>query len=51
MAIKIEEMYPDKKAREAADEVVDGMSNDESMTAFIVAWEEAYLLAGGNVCF
>lgn len=46
----VEQMYPDKRARNIADAVVDAMSNDRPMLEFILAWEEAYLAAGGRVC-
>ncbi len=45
----VEAMYPNKKARAIADAVTDGMSLDESMLAYLIAWEEAYLGAGGTV--
>lgn len=45
----IEYTYPNKKAREIADELVDGMSNDSTMQEYIVAWEEAYFAAGGTI--
>lgn len=45
----IENMYPDRRAREIADEVTEGMSLDDTMLQYIVAWEEAYLGAGGRV--
>ena len=45
----MEKMYPDKKARDAADEAVDHLSNDEPMTRFIILWEEIYLANGGRV--
>lgn len=45
----IEYTYPNKKAREFADELVDGMSNEASMQEYIVAWEEAYFAAGGEI--
>jgi hypothetical protein len=47
--LTVEQMYPTKAAREIADAVVDGMSNDESMIAHIIAWEEAYFDAGGAI--
>ncbi len=45
----IESVYPDRRAREIADEVTDGMSLDDTMLAYLIAWEEAYFGAGGRV--
>ncbi len=47
--LSCEQMYPTKKARDIADSVVDGMPLDATMLSYIVAWEEAYLKAGGVV--
>lgn len=46
----IEAMYPTKRARDAADQVIDGMSLEASMLTYMVAWEEAYVAAGGIIC-
>lgn len=38
----VEQKFPDPKARRAADEVVDKMSNDLPMSDFLAAWVDAY---------
>lgn len=45
----VEQRYPDARARRVADAVVDGMSLDETMLAYIIAYENAYLAAGGKI--
>ncbi len=42
-------MYPTKKAREAADEVVESLPLSATMLEHIVKWEETYLEHGGKV--
>lgn len=42
-------MYPDRRARMAADAAIDGLSVDEPMLVYIITWENAYLEAGGRV--
>ncbi len=49
MAKSIEQMYPDKRARKEADEAIDGMPLYATMLDYIVAWEAAYMAAGGVV--
>lgn len=39
--------FPTVTARAVADEVVDGLDVNLPMSAFVDAWIEAYLLAGG----
>ena len=46
-AVTFEKRYPTKRAREAADAVIDAMPNDLPMTAFLDAWLAAYRAAGG----
>ncbi len=49
MKLTCEQMYPNKKARDYADSVIDGLSLEDSMLAYIIAWEEAYLSKGGEI--
>jgi hypothetical protein len=49
MARTVEQMYPDRRARKVADESIDGLPLDATMLEYIVAWEAAYLAAGGNI--
>lgn len=45
----MESMYPDKKARVAADLAVDGLSVEDTMLTYLITWEEAYVAAGGTI--
>jgi len=45
----LEYTYPDKKARERADEAVDHLPLDATMMEHIVLWEEVYFAAGGTI--
>lgn len=45
----IEQVYPDRRAREAADKAVDDLSLDATMLMYIILWEETYLANGGKV--
>lgn len=45
---KVEDLYPNKRCRDAADKAVDAMPVSESMSAFLDAWDAAYVEAGGR---
>lgn len=45
---EIQARYPTVQAREAADRVIEGMDPTLPMTAFIDAWIDVYLKAGGR---
>lgn len=47
----LERKYPDKKAREIADEVIAKMDEKESMLDFVSAWNDAYVAAGGRIIY
>lgn len=40
--LTVEQKFPNASARRAADEIVDNMSDDEPMSAFLAAWIDAY---------
>lgn len=46
--VKVEDLYPNKRCRDAADKAVDAMPVSESMSAFLDAWDAAYVEAGGR---
>lgn len=46
---EVADLYPDKKAREKADEVIEGLPDEAPMTEYIRRWELAYLEAGGII--
>lgn len=43
----VEQRYPTKKAREAADAAVDALDEREPMTVYIDTWLETYRANGG----
>ena len=43
----VEERFPTKKARDAADETIDVLPVDEPMTTYLDVWLETYRAAGG----
>ena len=47
---KVEDLYPNKRCRDAADKAVDAMPVSEStaLSAFLDAWDAAYVEAGGR---
>ena len=45
---KVEDLYPNKRCRDAADRAVDALAVSEPMSAFLDAWDEAYVRAGGK---
>lgn len=48
--LTMEQVYPTKKARDAADKMFDALRDlDMSLIDAIKIWEEAYFAAGGKV--
>lgn len=45
----LEQIYPDPKARRAADAVTDAMTIDLPMSEFTARWNDAYVAAGGRI--
>jgi len=43
----VEQRFPTKKAREAADAAIDALSETEPMTVYIDRWLETYRAHGG----
>jgi hypothetical protein len=47
----VEEVFPNARARKAADEAIDKLDPKLPMTAFLDAWEAAYLASCGKSPF
>lgn len=47
--LEVADLYPDKKAREAADDVIVNLDDNIPMGEYIRLWELAYMDAGGKV--
>lgn len=46
--MKVEDLYPNKRCRDAADRAVDGLPVSEPMSAFLDLWDASYVAAGGK---
>jgi hypothetical protein len=47
----VEEVFPNAKARQAADEAIDALDPKEAMTTFLDTWEAAYFAVAGKSPF
>jgi hypothetical protein len=47
----VEEIFPNTRARQAADEAIDKLDPKETMTTFLDTWHAAYVAAGGRSPF
>lgn len=47
--IEVADLYPTREARDAADSVIETLSDELPMTEYIRQWELAYRDAGGQV--
>lgn len=47
--LEVADIYPDKKAREVADAVIEALSSNETMGEYVRLWELAYMEAGGKI--
>ena len=48
LGTKVEDLYPNKRCRDAADKAIDAIPTSESMASFLDAWHIAYVAAGGK---
>jgi hypothetical protein len=46
--MKVEDLYPNKRCRDFADKAIDTIPVSEPMSAFLDAWDAAYVYAGGK---
>lgn len=47
--VEVADIYIDKKARDAADEVIDDLDDQLPMAEYVRLWELAYMDAGGKI--
>ena len=47
----VEEVFPSARARQAADDAIDGLDPKEPMCVFLDTWETAYFRAAGKSPF
>jgi hypothetical protein len=47
----VEEVFPNARARQAADEAIDKLDPKEPMTTFLDTWETAYFAVAGRSPF
>lgn len=47
--LEVADIYPDKKAREIADELIEKLSEKETLGESMRVWELAYMEAGGKI--